>query len=105
MAAQSNTTNQVSPVAGKTSPLAIAPQLNAIADESKPYTIQVASYKDVKYAEKEAVGLKKKGYETLIMAKGDYSILCVGKFPSKDEASSFARRLKSQYKDYVVRRM
>ena len=80
-------------------------QPKPLVDLSKPYTIQVASYKDVQYAQMEEVGLKKKGYETLILTKGDYSILCVGRFTNKDEANGFARRLKYQYKDYVVRRM
>ena len=82
----------------------IAP-LKPLVDLRKPYTIQVASYKDAKYGEKEAIGLKKKGYETLTLTKGDYSILCVGRFATKDEANIFARKLKYQYKDYVVRRM
>ena len=77
----------------------------AASPQTKPFTIQVASYKDVKYAQKEADVLKRKGFATVILPKGTYSIVCVGKFATSDEANSFTRRLKSYYKDCLVRRL
>ncbi|MCG8431761.1 MAG: SPOR domain-containing protein [Candidatus Omnitrophica bacterium] len=58
------------------------------------YTIQLASYKTRSYAEREAGRLKKKGYTPLILTKGDYIILCVGKFSSRAAAE---RVLKNQF--------
>jgi cell division protein FtsN len=69
------------------------------------YTIQVASYADEKFAQKEAGDLNKSGFETLIMQKGKYAILCVGKFAQKNEAMSVISKLKSKYKDCLVRSM
>jgi cell division protein FtsN len=69
------------------------------------YTIQVASYADQKFAQKEAGDLNKSGFETVILQKGKYAILCVGKFAQKNEAISVISKLKSKYKDCLVRSM
>ena len=69
------------------------------------YTIQVASYADEKFAKKAALDLNKIGFETLVMQKGKYAILCVGKFNQKNEAMSVIAKLKSKYKDCLVRSM
>ncbi|MGE0269084.1 MAG: SPOR domain-containing protein [Candidatus Omnitrophota bacterium] len=74
-----------------------------VMDELK-YTIQVASFKEEQSALKEEVNLRKKGYETSIMQKGKYSIVCVGKFSAHQEAKQFSERLKNRYKDCLVRR-
>lgn len=76
--------------------------LNSVVSAFK-YTIQVASYADEKFARKAAVDLNKSGFETLIMQKGKYAILCVGKFNKKNEASAVLSKLKSKYKDCLVR--
>ena len=83
--------------------VAAAVVLNSVG--AKPYTIQVASYKDMKFAQLEAVNLKAKGWETQAIQKGSYVILCVGNFATRQEADEFARRLRPTYKDYVVRRL
>jgi len=69
------------------------------------YTIQVASFKLEKYAKQEALMLEKKGFETLVMPKGNYMIVCVGQFKGRDEAKDFSAKLRSDYKDLLVRRM
>lgn len=69
----------------------------------KVYTIQVASFKTEEYAQKEAMALKKEGYEIIVIPKGDYSIVCVGKFSHYGEAKLFSGRLKKRYKDCLVR--
>lgn len=74
-----------------------------VIDELK-YTIQVASFKEEQSALKEEINLRKKGYETSIMQKGKYSIVCVGKFSAHQEAKLFSERLKNRYKDCLVRR-
>ena len=74
-----------------------------VAQLEKFYTIQVASYKGEKYAQKEADLLKQKGYDILVLPKGAFSIVCVGKFKEKEEAKDFSKKLKKQYKDCLIR--
>ena len=69
----------------------------------KGYTIQVASFKNHEYAEKEAIELKKNGFDPSVSSKGNHVIVCVGKFVTKKEAEQFSRKLKSKYKDPVIR--
>jgi len=69
------------------------------------YTIQVASFKLEKNARREAEMLKGIGYDIFVMSKGNYSIVCVGKFAQRQEAKRFAGKLKSKYKDCLVRRL
>ena len=69
----------------------------------KGYTIQVASFKQEKFAHQEAQILQKKGYETLVISKGNYSIVCVGKFAQKNKAQLLASDLRKKYKDLLVR--
>jgi len=67
------------------------------------YTVQVASFKKEEYAQKEAMGLKEKGYEIFVIPKGEYSIVCVGKFSEKNQARQFSAELRSQYRDCYIR--
>ena len=69
------------------------------------YTIQVASFKNKEHAHEEATALKRKGYEIFVMPKGNYSIVCVGKFLKKDQAHDTLSQLKKKYKDCLVRRL
>jgi hypothetical protein len=70
------------------------------------YTIQVASFKlGSKYADKEMSNLKSSGHETFILPKGNFSIVCIGKFKGKAEAQQFSKKLKSKYNDCLVRRL
>ena len=69
------------------------------------YTVQVASYADEKFAQRAAQDLGKKGFETIVMQKGKYAILCVGKFNQMNEAKATIAKLKSKYKDCLVRSM
>lgn len=70
------------------------------------FTVQVASYKSNKFAQREADALKKKGYsDVYVMNKGKYVILCVGKFNSKAGADKLTKKLKNNYQDSVVRRL
>lgn len=73
--------------------------------EDAGYTIQVASYKTRTYAQKEANKLNKKGLGTLILPKGDYIILCVGKFVNKNQAYPALNELKKTYQGCFVRRL
>lgn len=72
---------------------------------SGAYTVQLASYKTRSGAQKEAQELKRKGFSTIILAKGSYVILCVGNFSTKDTAKQLVLQLKNRYKDCYVRRL
>ena len=68
------------------------------------YTVQVASYKTEKGAQREASTLKQKGYhDVFVVQKGTYVILCVGNFQRKEEASLLGKKLMGRYQDLRVR--
>jgi cell division protein FtsN len=69
------------------------------------YSIQVASYRKNLQAEKEADTLRKKGYLAFVLKKGDYIVVCVGKFKDKTEASQDLNKLKKTYSDSYLRRI
>jgi cell division septation protein DedD len=69
------------------------------------YTIQLASYQNKGSAVKEAERLKKNGLTALVVAKGNYSILCVGSFNSKETAGPLLSQLKRKYQDSFIRRL
>mgnify|MGYP001576228261 CR=1 FL=1 len=67
------------------------------------YTVQVASFKQAKYAHQEANNLKNKGYDIFVLQKGSHFIVGVGRFNQKAEAKVLSSKLKGQYKDCVIR--
>lgn len=69
----------------------------------KIYTIQVASFKRLRSAKKEAEELRRRGFEVKVLPKGNYKIVCVGEFKEKNEAASFKKKLPSRYKDSLIR--
>ena len=71
----------------------------------KYFTIQVASFKTREHAEKEADILVKKGFESFVIPKGKYIIVCAGKFLTRDDAKNFSSQLKYKYKDCLIRSM
>ncbi len=73
--------------------------------EKGTFTIQVASFKEKEKAQMEAKRLKGKGYEIFVLPKGKHSIVCIGKFALKDEATEFSNKLKNKYNDCLVRRL
>jgi len=85
-------------------PAANKPIIEVKPDISQPYTIQVASFKQQKYAKQEASLLEKIGYEAYVLLKGSHSIVCVGKFSNKNEAERISKKLKQKYNDCLVRR-
>ncbi len=73
--------------------------------EKKPYTIQVASFKGDQYAQKEASELKNQKLDAFVISKGDFSIVCVGRFSKKEEANKLLSKLKKTYNDCLLRRL
>lgn len=67
------------------------------------FTIQVASFKQESSARKEADSLGHMGTDIFVVPKGGYSIVCVGKFSEREKAKQFSKRLKTKYRDLLVR--
>ncbi len=91
-------------LAEKVSTTALQPQ-DAVKKPSGGYTVQVASYKSEKSAQKEAQALQKKGLKAFVLPKGQHIVLCVGNFQKKEDASIYGKKLKGNYQDFVVRRL
>lgn len=72
-------------------------------DEGYRYTIQVASFKSLQYALKEAKALESRGHETFVIPKGEHQIVCVGRFAAQGDARQYARKIKDRYQDYLIR--
>lgn len=84
--------------------IAVSSKVNVPPVPAKPYTVQVASYKGRSFAEKEASRLKGMGYSTDIIKKGDYFVLCVGSFASKEAAAETLAAMSKRYKGCLVRK-
>jgi len=90
---------------------AAAPAGENIAAPEKPrdnlqnFTIQVVSCSSKANAQQEAERLKKKGFSPLVLTKGRFAIVCVGKFPSKATAETLLVELKRRYRDCFIRRL
>lgn len=69
------------------------------------YTIQLASYKNKLQLEKEIAVLKHKGLAPIILKKGKYLVLCVGKFTAKEKAETLLTDLKTNYQGCYIRRL
>ena len=86
--------------------LAFRPPIEKVDGEEQLFTIQVASFKLKKNAQREAQRLKGGGHKDIfVIAKGSYSIVCVGKFAKRIEAKRFSNTLKNRYNDCLVRRL
>lgn len=77
---------------------------NKESDRGK-YIIQLATYQTREPAEREAVMLKKKGLNPIILSKGKFIVLYVGRFSDEDNAKSKLSELKKRYRDCILRRM
>ena len=84
---------------------ALPQEAKRTVESGNGYTIQLASYKLRSSAQKEAELLKKKGLVPLVISKGNYTILCVGKFPSKETAQSLLVQLTKKYQGCHLRRL
>lgn len=85
---------------------ALEAKKSAAQPESKPYTIQVATFKSKELAQQEVSKLKKKGFSTTITItaiNGLYQIW-TGEFADYKEASQTLSTLKKIYKDCYIRK-
>lgn len=72
---------------------------------SSGYTIQVAAFRSRQLAGREALLLAKKGFSPLAFAKGNYVILCVGRFPDQKSAQPLLNQLQKTYAGCRIRRL
>jgi len=83
------------------------PALSGVKAAPQRFTVQVATYKNVKYAQQEAESLKKRGVTTAVVPRGEYFVLYAGNFLDMEQASSFLYEIKKQknYTGAVIRRL
>lgn len=74
-------------------------------DSLQSYTIQLASYKSRSSAQKEAGILNKRGLLPLMVTKGEYIVLYVGRFSDKETAKALLSELEKRYHGCFVRRI
>ena len=103
-----NTEKAITPVEQKdtTTQTIIAKAPQPKEAKSGNYTIQIATYQNKKTAQKEADSLKKQGFTpTLQVTKNGYSIICIGKFNSREKAKSVLTEIRKSYQDSYIRRL
>jgi len=69
------------------------------------YTVQVASYTSEGFAKGRVDKLRLEGYEAFTLHKGNFYIMCIGKFRDRDSAVSEMKRLRKSYSDCLVRKI
>ncbi len=69
------------------------------------YTIQVGVFKSRELAGREVLSLTKKGFTPLAFVKGNYIILCVGKFSNQESAQPLLIVLQRTYAGCRIRRL
>jgi len=69
------------------------------------YTIQLSAYKNKEEALKEMIFLKEKGFLPQAFKKGDYIVLCVGKFSNLESAQPLLEQLQRTYAGCHIRRL
>lgn len=70
------------------------------------YTIQLAAYAQLSYAEREAEKLKKNGYTPIIRKSGEYVVLSVGRFATKEAAQRIMKaQFEKKYEGCYTRRL
>jgi hypothetical protein len=69
------------------------------------YTIQIATFRNKQLALGAAGRLLKEGLTPLVFAKGDYIVLCVGKFSNQESAQPLLIQLQRTYAGCRIRRL
>lgn len=85
-------------------PAAGSPAAPARVLITKPYMIQLASYKSAREAESQAQQIRKAGYLAGCSASGAYTVLWAGQYGSKAEADKDLAFFRSKYKGAFLRR-
>lgn len=74
------------------------------ADPTKPYTLQLITYKKRDLAEGEAGELRRRGFQAFVAPSGNYFLVCSGQYGSKEESARDQQALRARYKDCFLRR-
>ncbi len=70
----------------------------------RPYTIQLVTYRKKEYAETELAAVRKMGFSGFVVQKGEYFLVYVGQYASKDEAKKDLAAFQGKYKDSFLTR-
>ncbi len=68
------------------------------------FTLQVASYKNEEYARIEASALRAKGYQSFLIKRSDFILVCIGQFANAEVAGAQLKKLPPHYRTGQVRR-
>jgi hypothetical protein len=71
---------------------------------SKPYTIQLSTYRKQDLAEKEVVLLRQNGFYSSANPSNGYFVVCVGQYETKDAAKKDLKFFSAKYKGCFLRR-
>ncbi|MCK9572226.1 MAG: SPOR domain-containing protein [Candidatus Omnitrophica bacterium] len=74
-------------------------------DRSASFTIQLAVFKNKEAALREISFLKKQGLTPQAYRKGNYIVLCVGKFSNSESAQPLLQQLQRTYAGCHIRRL
>ena len=97
----------MAPVAVATVPLTVPAQrpfINHSFILGSRYTLQAATYGNEEYARQDALFLKAKGFQSFLIQRGKFWLLCVGNFNNKESAAALLRKLPGEYRSSQVRR-
>jgi cell division septation protein DedD len=72
-------------------------KLAASTSPASRYAIQVVSYRQPQLAKRELDRLQAKGERAFLVTRKGFTVLCVGPFPSKDNAKEKLVQLKDRY--------
>jgi hypothetical protein len=67
------------------------------------FAIQIVTYTQPKFAQRELQRLKQSGEPAFLVTRKGRVVLCVGPFPSKENAAAKLANLRRQYQDCFVR--
>ncbi len=91
----------VQPVPAKLKPVPKSPA-KSVAGRSR-FAIQVVTYTQPKLAQRQLNRLKQRGVAAFLVTANDRVALCVGPFPSREDASAKLASLKREYQDCFLR--
>lgn len=87
----------------------LGPEGGKVREEVKKplaqYSIQLVTYKNLRYAKREEEKLKGMGYDPYILEKKGYKIVYVGRYKSRDEAEEDLKKLRRIYKDAFIKKL
>ena len=91
------------PLGAPALPVQTKPSPPTVLASNKPYTIQVVTHRKQEFADQEVAKLKRMGYVSFIIPRGEYFQVCAGQYTTKDEARRDLASFSSKYKDCFLR--